>query len=101
SKSSCASRRSVSSPESAETTPSRILRSRPSSCARLGSFQSAGSSSLAATSARRRCLSSKSKIPPQFDAAGFDIGQTLSRGVDALGFHVPLSEKGQLYRLPE
>jgi len=92
SNSSLASRRPVSSSFSVVTTPSRIFRSRPSSCARFGSFQSAGSSSLAAISARRRSLSSKSKIPPQFDAAGFDVGEALRRGVDTFSFHVPLPE---------
>jgi hypothetical protein len=43
--------------------------------------------------ARRRSLSSKSKIPPQFDAAGFDVGEALRRGVDT--FRLPCAASGK------
>ena len=49
---------------SVTTTPSSAFFSLPSSCARLGSFQTVGSSSQALTVLSLSDLASKSKIPP-------------------------------------
>ena len=50
---------------SRSTSALRRARSRPSSCARAGSDQTAGSSSSRLTSSRRSCLVSYSKKPPK------------------------------------
>jgi hypothetical protein len=69
------------------TVESRDFFSLPSSCARFWSLQTLGSASACSTSLRRRCLPSRSKIPPQLGGPG---GQVLEQGVDlveAFGFH--------------
>src|SRR5512143_1278571 len=77
----------VASVLSVPTTPSRSLRSRPSSCARLGSSQTFGSSSARATSVSRTAFASKSKIPPQLVRPRLEIGKRCGDLVDAFGFH--------------
>jgi hypothetical protein len=69
------------------TVLSRAFFSRPRSWARLGSFQSVGSSSAALTSVRRPNLASKSKIPPQVFAAGLQVRKLGFEGVEKFGFH--------------
>ena len=66
---------------------SRAFFSRPISCARLGSFQSAGSSSAESSSIRRADLVSKSKIPPQVFAADLQVGELGCEGIELFGFH--------------
>jgi hypothetical protein len=50
------------------------VRSRISFCAVSGSFQSAGSSALTFSSARRRCEASTSKMPPQQSDGLLNVG---------------------------
>src|SRR5688572_5346442 len=98
SKSSPASRMSLSRRDNVDTTASRDLRSLPSSCARLLSFQTAGSSISLATSASRFCFASKSKIPPQRRSTGRDVLKSFSYGVDVFCIHSSKSPgKAKLY----
>jgi hypothetical protein len=69
------------------TTFSSAFFSLPSSWARLGSFQTAGSSSSALTSLRRRDFSSQSKIPPKFGGPLNQIGDLGADGVDVFDVH--------------
>jgi hypothetical protein len=69
------------------TTSSSDFFSRPSAWARLGSFQTAGSSSSALTSLRRRDFSSQSKIPPKVLRALREVGQLGAQGVDEFDVH--------------
>jgi len=55
------------------TKASRLARSRPSSWAFSGWFQTVGSSSSRPTSSKRARFSSRSKIPPQAVQAGLEI----------------------------
>jgi hypothetical protein len=91
SKSSAASFRPDSIDRMRPTTPSRSFFSRPRSCARLASFQTSGASSARSISIRRVCLTSKSKIPPEFDHATAKVGDQGVEGIQAFGFHGVLS----------
>src|SRR5690349_21113941 len=96
-KSSAASR---SFPFSSVRTPTRLSScffSRPRSCARLESDQTSGFSSSLATSARRACFPSKSKIPPQLGRSLVESGERGGQLIDAFGFH-RLEEKYADYR---
>jgi hypothetical protein len=69
------------------TVASSAFFSLPSSWARFGSVQTAGSASACSTAVSRFCLPSRSKIPPQLGGPG---GEVLEQGVDlveAFGFH--------------
>ena len=79
------SRRSRS--PSVDTTPSSCFFSRPSSCARLGSSQTFGSSSPLTTVFSRSDLASKSKIPPQIGSALLQTCKEVGELIDAFGFH--------------
>src|SRR5712691_6171817 len=85
--SSRASRSWPSRPERTRTVFSSCFFSRPSSWARLGSDQTSGFSSSRATSARRACLPSKSKIPPQLLRPRVQAGERRGDLIDAFGFH--------------
>src|SRR5262245_59022546 len=61
--------------------------SRPRSWARLESDQTSGFCSSLLTSARRACLASKSKIPPQLGGPLVEAGERGGQLVDAFGFH--------------
>jgi len=91
SNSSAASRNWLSSSVRLSTTPSRDFFSRPSSCARLASLQTSGSSSCLPTSISRACLVSKSKIPPHFPGALAEVDEMVGEGVEFFGFHDRLS----------
>jgi len=69
------------------TTDSSCFFSRPSSWARLASFQTPGSSSARATSISRACFASKSKIPPQLERPAAQVVERVFDGVEAFGFH--------------
>src|SRR5574343_1334493 len=92
SKSSPLSARFVVKDAMTRTTSSRERFSLPKACARLGSFQTAGSSSSALTSARRRDFSSQSKIPPELSGALSQVGDLGAQGVDAFDVHVKSCE---------
>ena len=85
--SSRASRSWPSRPARTRTMFSSCFFSRPSSWARLGSDQTSGFSSSLATSARRACLPSKSKIPPQLLRPRVQAGERRGDLIDAFGFH--------------
>src|SRR5262245_3753224 len=71
-------------------TPTRLSScffSRPSSWARFPSDQTSGFSSSLLTSARRACLPSKSKIPPQLRRPLVEARERGGQLVDAFGFH--------------
>src|SRR5712692_1666236 len=85
--SSRASRSWPSRPASTRTMFSSCFFSRPSSWARLGSDQMSGFSSSLATAARRACLPSKSKIPPQLLRPRIQAGERRGDLIDAFGFH--------------
>ena len=87
SNSSFASRSPVSIRPNVRISDSRDFRSRPSSWARLLSLHTAGSSERRVTSVRRRCLASKSKIPPQLSGAALDVREPPGDGVDLFRFH--------------
>jgi len=70
------------------TTSSSDFFSLPRAWARLGSFQTDGSSSSALTSARRRDFSSQSKIPPKLSGALSQVGDLGAQGVDVFDVHV-------------
>ena len=69
------------------TTYSSVLRSRPRSWARFASFQSSVSSACLATSFRRACLPSKSKIPPELCGSVGEIQKLIVDGVECFRFH--------------
>jgi hypothetical protein len=69
------------------TVPSSDFFSRPSSWARFGSFQMPGSANSFSTSARRFCLPSRSKIPPQLLRPLLQVGERGGELVEAFGFH--------------
>jgi hypothetical protein len=61
----------------------------------LGSFQTAGSSSSALTSLRRRDFSSQSKIPPELNGALSQVRDLCAEGVDVFDVHeVPAKNVG-------
>src|SRR5690606_27646745 len=82
--SSSASFRPLAMRSSVPTMLSRRARSRPSSCARSGVFQMAGSSSSRLTSARRSLLRSYSKKPPERLAARIEV---FERSAELIDFH--------------
>lgn len=92
SKSSPLSARFVVRDAMTRTTSSRERFSLPRACARLGSFQTAGSSSSALTSARRRDFSSQSKMSPELSGALSQVGDLGAQGVDAFDVHVKSCE---------
>ena len=69
------------------TTPSSCFFSLPRSCARCGSSQIFGSSSVFSTSTRRSDFTSKSKIPPQIGGARPEIRECGGDLVDLFGVH--------------
>jgi hypothetical protein len=71
----------------ANTIASRDFFSLPRSCAFLGSFQTAGSSSSSFTCSSFSDFLSKSKIPPKFGFARREVAEQGGEGVDAFGFH--------------
>jgi hypothetical protein len=81
------SRRPLSSSRIRCTTSSSSFFSRPSSCARFGSFQTPESSSARLTSISRCSFVSTSKIPPQRGLAGGEVGDRGGDLVQAFGFH--------------
>src|SRR6266480_3292983 len=75
SNSSFASARPLPTRPSVPTTASSAFFSLPSACARCGLSHSFGSSSSRFSAARRLCFASKSKIPPQLDRPGQQVGE--------------------------
>jgi hypothetical protein len=72
---------------SRSTTFSSAFFSRPSSCARAGSFQMSAVSNSRFRTSSRFFFRSKSKIPPEF---GGPLAQVADEGIDliqAFGFH--------------
>src|SRR5258708_3492381 len=96
--SSRASRSWPSRPARTRTVFSSCFFSRPSSWARLGSDQTSGASSSLATSARRACLPSKSKIPPQLLRPRVQAGERRGDLIDAFGFHDGVAGENAHYR---
>src|SRR5229473_452971 len=96
--SSRASRSWPSRPARTRTVFSSCFFSRPSSWARLGSDQTSGASSSLATSVRRACLPSKSKIPPQLLRPRVQAGERRGDLIDAFGFHDGFRSKNAHYR---
>src|SRR5688572_12196651 len=72
---------------SVSTTASRDFFSLPISCARCWLAQSLGSSSSLFRTARRCCLASKSKIPPQLGRLRLQPGERRGNLIDAFCFH--------------
>jgi len=96
SKSSRASRRLEPIETSPETVAATDFFSLPRSWARFGSLQTLGSVSSVSTSARRFCLPSKSKIPPQLGRPRSEVGERRGDLIDAFGFHMGLTAKRAL-----
>ncbi len=87
SNSSFASLRPEAMPVRPPTVDSSAFFSRPSSCARRWSLQMPGSANSFSTSARRFCLLSRSKIPPQLVRPFLQVGERRGDLVEAFGFH--------------
>lgn len=60
----------------------------PSSCARLGSSHTLGSSNSPLTCSSFSDLISKSKIPPKFGFPTSEVGQQVGNTIEAFGFHL-------------
>src|SRR5206468_8443963 len=88
SKSCCASRTDPAIEDNPDTVASTDFFSLPRSWARFGSLQTLGSVSSVSTSARRFCLPSKSKIPPQLGRPRSEVREHRGDLIDAFGFHV-------------